>query len=37
MTCKMNMLPSIQEALAKMPYPTRPEGLYEPIRYVLDM
>ena len=33
----MNMLPSIQEALAKMPYPTRPEGLYEPIRYVLDM
>ncbi|MCI6726378.1 MAG: polyprenyl synthetase family protein [Bacteroidales bacterium] len=33
----MNMLPSIQEALAKMPYPTRPEGLYDPIRYVLDM
>lgn len=31
------MLEKINEALGKVPYPVRPEGLYEPIEYVLSM
>lgn len=30
-------LPMIERALADVPYPKRPEGLYEPIEYVLSM
>lgn len=31
------LLQTIEQALAQVPYPTRPEGLYEPIEYVLSM
>ena len=31
------MLEKITKALADIPYPVRPEGLYEPIEYVLSM
>ena len=31
------LLQTIERALAQVPYPTRPEGLYEPIEYVLSM
>lgn len=31
------MLKEIQKALASIQYPTKPEGLYEPISYVLSM
>lgn len=31
------MLAKIQAALAAIPYPSQPEGLYEPIQYVLSM
>ena len=31
------MLQHIQNALANIPYPTKPDGLYEPISYVLSM
>lgn len=30
-------VPMIEKALADVPYPERPEGLYEPIEYVLSM
>ena len=29
------MLQHIEDALAALPYPQRPEGLYDPIRFVL--
>ena len=31
------MLEKIQAAIAAIPYPSRPEGLYEPISYVMSM
>lgn len=31
------MISKIEEALRQIPYPTHPEGLYEPISYVLSM
>ena len=31
------LLQTIEEALRSVPYPARPEGLYEPIEYVLSM
>lgn len=30
-------VPYIEQALAAVPYPQKPEGLYEPIEYVLSM
>ena len=30
------MLQHIEQAIASLPFPQRPEGLYEPIRYVLE-
>ena len=30
-------LQKIEEALRNVPYPSKPEGLYEPIDYVLSM
>lgn len=30
-------VPYIEQALAAVPYPKKPEGLYEPIKYVLSM
>lgn len=30
-------VPYIEQALAAVPYPKKPEGLYEPIEYVLSM
>lgn len=34
---RTSWLPVIEQALTDVPYPTHPEGLYEPIEYVLSM
>ncbi|MDO4930421.1 MAG: polyprenyl synthetase family protein [Bacteroidales bacterium] len=36
MNPKSNILQRIEAALAAVPYPSSPEGLYEPIQYVLE-